>query len=233
MTETKHVKINIQGMTCAACSASVERALRRADGVVQVNVNLATNSATILCDPSVAEQSLVDIVNKTGFQGALADVDDVSVAITHTISKKRLIVALICGAVVLYIGMSHMLPVRLPLPEIIDDRYNPLNFALIQLIFTIPVLICGRNFFINGTKNLVKLHPNMDSLVMIGTTTAFLYSLYNTWTIVQGNEHGAHNLYFESAAVVVALVLLGKYLEENSKNSAKLASSFEFVRTFR
>ena len=97
--------------------------------------------------------------------------DDVSVAITHTISKKRLIVALICGAVVLYIGMSHMLPVRLPLPEIIDDRYNPLNFALIQLIFTIPVLICGRNFFINGTKNLVKLHPNMDSLVMIGTTT--------------------------------------------------------------
>ena len=223
MTETKHVKINIQGMTCAACSASVERALRRADGVVQVNVNLATNSATILCDPSVAEQSLVDIVNKTGFQGALADVDDVSVAITHTISKKRLIVALICGAVVLYIGMSHMLPVRLPLPEIIDDRYNPLNFALIQLIFTIPVLICGRNFFINGTKNLVKLHPNMDSLVMIGTTTAFLYSLYNTWTIVQGNEHGAHNLYFESAAVVVALVLLGKYLEENSKNSAKQA----------
>ena len=174
MTETKHVKINIQGI-----------------------VNLATNSATILCDPSVAEQSLVDIVNKTGFQGALADVDDVSVAITHTISKKRLIVALICGAVVLYIGMSHMLPVRLPLPEIIDDRYNPLNFALIQLIFTIPVLICGRNFFINGTKNLVKLHPNMDSLVMIGTTTAFLYSLYNTWTIVQGNEHGAHNLYFE------------------------------------
>ena len=82
-------------MTCAACSASVERALRRADGVVQVNVNLATNSATILCDPSVSEQSLVDIVNKTGFQGALADVDDVSVAITHTISKKRLIVALI------------------------------------------------------------------------------------------------------------------------------------------
>ena len=70
------------------------------------------------------------------------------------------------------------------------------------------MLICGRNFFINGTKNLVKLHPNMDSLVMIGTTTAFLYSLYNTWTIVQGNAHGAHNLYFESAAVVVALVLL-------------------------
>ncbi len=223
VTETKHIKIKIEGMTCAACSASVERALRRADGVVQVNVNLATNSASVLCDPAVPEQSLVDIVNKTGFKGTLADADDVSVAITHTISKKRLIVALVCGFVVLYIGMSHMLPVRLPLPRIIDDRYNPLNFALIQLIFTIPVLICGRNFFINGTKNLLKLHPNMDSLVMVGTTTAFLYSLYNTWTIVQGNAHGAHNLYFESAAVVVALVLLGKFLEENSKNSAKQA----------
>ena len=223
LNETKHVKINIQGMTCAACSASVERALRRADGVVQVAVNLATNSATVLCDPSVSEDSLVEIVNKTGFVGSLADSDDVSVAITHTISKRRLIVALICGAVVLYVGMSHMLPVRLPLPSIIDDRVHPLNFALIQLFFTIPVLICGRNFFINGTKNLLKRHPNMDSLVMIGTTTAFLYSLYNTFTIVQGNTHGAHNLYFESAAVVVALVLLGKFLEENSKNSAKQA----------
>ena len=210
-------------MTCAACSASVERALRRADGVLQVNVNLATNSATVLCDPSVSEQMLVEIVNKTGFSGSLADPEEISVALTHTISKRRLIVALICGAVVLYIGMSHMLPVRLPLPAIIDDRIYPLNFALIQLVFTIPVLICGRNFFINGTKNLIKLHPNMDSLVMIGTTTAFLYSLYNTFTITRGNVHGAHNLYFESAAVVVALVLLGKYLEENSKNSAKQA----------
>ena len=199
--QTKHVKIDIKGMTCAACSASVERALRRADGVLQVNVNLATNSATVLCDPSVSEQMLVEIVNKTGFSGSLADPEEISVALTHTISKRRLIIALICGALVLYIGMSHMLPVRLPLPAIIDDRINPLNFALIQLVFTIPVLICGRNFFINGTKNLIKLHPNMDSLVMIGTTTAFLYSLYNTFTITQGNAHGAHNLYFESAAV--------------------------------
>lgn len=223
MSDTKHIKINIQGMTCAACSASVERALRRADGVVQVNVNLATNSATVLCDPSVSEDLLVDIVNKTGFTGSLADADEISVAMTHTIRKNRLVVALVCGAVVLYIGMSHMLPVRLPLPSIIDDRVNPLNFALIQLVFTIPVLIAGRNFFINGSKNLVKGHPNMDSLVMIGTSTAFLYSLYNTWQIVQGNPHGAHNLYYESAAVVVALVLLGKFLEENSKNSAKKA----------
>lgn len=223
MDQTKHVKINIQGMTCAACSASVERALRRADGVMQVSVNLATNSATVLCAPAVSEDSLVEIVNKTGFVGSLAEEDEISVAMTHTISKSRLIVALICGAVVLYIGMSHMLPVRLPLPQLIDDRVHPLNFALIQLFFTIPVLIAGRNFFINGSKNLVKLHPNMDSLVMIGTSTAFLYSLYNTWQIVKGNPHSAHNLYFESAAVVVALVLLGKFLEENSKNSAKKA----------
>lgn len=223
MNETKHVKINVQGMTCAACSASVERALRRVDGVVQATVNLATNSATVLCDPSVSPEHLVEVVNKTGFTAALADEDEVNVALTHTISRKRLITALICGAVVLYIGMSHMLPVRLPLPAIIDDRINPLNFALIQLVFTVPVLICGRNFFINGMKNLIKRHPNMDSLVMIGTTTAFLYSLYNTFTIVQGNAHGAHNLYYESAAVVVALVLLGKFLEENSKNSAKKA----------
>lgn len=223
MSDTKHIKINIQGMTCAACSASVERALRRAEGVVQVSVNLATNSATVLCSPETDENTLVEIVNKTGFVGSLADEEEISVAITHTIGKRRLIVALIFGALVLYIGMSHMLPIRLPLPAIIDDRIHPLNFALIQLVFTVPVLICGRNFFINGFKNLVKLHPNMDSLVMIGTGTAFLYSLYNTFTIVQGNAHGAHNLYFESAAVVVALVLLGKFLEENSKNSAKQA----------
>lgn len=88
LNETKHVKINVQGMTCAACSASVERALRRVDGVVQATVNLATNSATVLCDPSVSPEHLVEVVNKTGFTAALADEDEVNVALTHTISKR-------------------------------------------------------------------------------------------------------------------------------------------------
>ena len=225
MENIQHIKVNIEGMTCAACSASVDRALRRLDGVAEVNVNLATNSATVICTQEVPPQTIVETVNKTGFHGSLAQEDEINVAMSHNISPRRLAIALFCGAIVMYIGMSHMLPVRLPLPSIIDDRVNPLNFALIQLILTIPVIICGRNFFVNGAKNIVKLHPNMDSLVAIGTTTALLYSLYNTFQVAAGNTHSAHSLYYESAAVVVALVLLGKFLEERSKNSAKKAIS--------
>ena len=174
MENIQHIKVNIEGMTCAACSASVDRALRSLDGVAEVNVNLATNSATVICTQEVPPQTIVETVNKTGFHGSLAQEDEINVAMSHNISPRRLAIALFCGAIVMYIGMSHMLPVRLPLPSIIDDRVNPLNFALIQLILTIPVIICGRNFFVNGAKNIVKLHPNMDSLVAIGTTTALL-----------------------------------------------------------
>ena len=115
-----------------------------------------------------------------------------------------------------------MLPVKLPLPAVLDMHENPLNFALAQLILTVGILICGRKFYIVGFKTLFRGYPSMDSLVAIGTGSAFLYSLVMTVLIPEHPEY-ARNLYYESAAVVVTLVMLGKYVESRSKGKTSEA----------
>ncbi len=215
------IRLSIDGMTCAACSASVERALNRKSGVDSAVVNLATNTATIYSDGSITEQQLITAVEKAGFGAEIAK--DSIEQDKFRISTTQLVVALLFGGLELYIGMSHMLPIPLPLPDIISMEHNAVNFALVQLVLTVIVLVAGAKFFVSGIKNIIARHPNMDSLVAIGTGTAFIYSIYNTILVIGGSAHSAHNLYYESAAVVVALVLLGKYLEERSKSAAKKA----------
>lgn len=136
---------------------------------------------------------------------------------------KRRVVTAICFAVpLLYISMGHMLPFTLPLPAFMQMDKNPLNFALAQLILTVPVLICGRKFYLVGIRSLLKGNPNMDSLVAIGTGSAFIYSLVMTFGI-PGDHMKAHQLYYESAAVVVTLVMLGKFMESRSKGKTSEA----------
>ncbi len=215
-------RFSVGGMTCAACSASVERALKRRKGVTLAAVNLAMNTATVHTDGSISQSELISAIEKAGFSAVVFKNEFKETE--FNISTKRLVFALIFGILELYIGMSHMLPIPLPLPDIIKMETNPINFALIQLILTIPVLIAGYKFFVSGVKKLISLSPNMDSLVAIGTGTAFIYSIFSLVDLILNqNMHSAHNLYFESAAVVVAFVLLGKYLEERSKNAAKQA----------
>ncbi len=222
--ENKTIRLSIEGMTCAACSAAVEKALGRKKGVESAVVNLATNAATIQTDGTVELETLITAVKRAGFEASEA-VDKPPQEEKFNISSLSLTIALIFGALELYVGMSHMLPIRLPLPQIVSDTVHPLNFAILQLILTIPVLIAGRRFFTSGVKKIIARSPNMDSLVALGTGTAFLYSLYGTYKVMQGDMHAVHSLYFESAAVVVALVLLGKYLEERSKSAARRAIS--------
>ncbi len=219
--EKNIIRLSITGMTCAACSASVERVLRKKDGVESAVVNLATNTASIYARDDIDVETLIKAIEKAGFNASLAK--DSMEQESFRIKNGQIAVALIFGALELYVGMSHMLPIRFPLPSIISDIENPLNFALIQLILTIPVLIAGHKFFTSGFKKLFALHPNMDSLVAIGTGSAFIYSIVNTVRAFMGDLHAVHNLYYESAAVVLALVLLGKFLEERSKKAAKKA----------
>ena len=136
--------------------------------------------------------------------------------------KRRVITAVLFALPLLYISMGHMVPFPLPLPSLIDMYESPLGFALAQLILTVPILICGRKFYIVGLRTLFKGHPNMDSLVAIGTGSAFIYSLVMTARIPQ-NPMNAHHLYYESAAVVVTLVMLGKYMESRSKGKTSEA----------
>lgn len=136
--------------------------------------------------------------------------------------KRRLIGAICLAIPLLYVSMGHMVPIPMPLPSVIDMHEAPFNFALTQLILTVCILICGRKFYIVGFKTLFRGHPNMDSLVAIGTGSAFIYSLVMT-VMIPSDPSAVHNLYYESSAVVVTLVMLGKYMESKSKGKTSEA----------
>ena len=122
----------------------------------------------------------------------------------------------------MYIAMGQMISPALPLPPFFSPHTNPVNFALIQLLLTIPVLYTGRNFFTRGFKSLALRSPNMDSLIALGSSASFLYSLFLTF-LVSSDSHYIHNLYYESAAVVLTFVMTGKYIESSSTNKTKSA----------
>ncbi len=218
----------IEGMTCASCSAAVERVTRKLPGVISSEVNLTTNKAHIVYDP--AQVKLADIklkIEKAGFTPKDIDREERSAQMNEQqeklrMQKRRLIVTICLAIPLLYISMGHMIPVTLPLPEFLHMHTHPLNFALAQLFLTVLILWNGRKFYIVGFKTLFRGHPNMDSLVAIGTGSAFLYSLAMTAQI-PGNPASAENLYYESAAVVVTLIMLGKYLEARSKGKTSEA----------
>lgn len=224
-------KYNITGMTCAACSSAVERVTRKMDGVAESNVNLTTALLTITYDETkMTPEDIIRKVDRAGFGAELyieknkeeqKEAEETSEeALRRT--KHRLICNILLAVPLLYICLGHMLPIELPLPAFMDMEHHPLVFALIQMVLTIVILINGRKFYINGFKSLFKGHPNMDSLVAIGTGSAFLYSLIMT-ILIPNDSHHAHNLYYESAAVVVTLVMLGKYMEGRSKNKTSEA----------
>ncbi len=218
----------IKGMTCASCSSAVERVTGKLDGVVSSEVNLATNKMTIAYDSSkLTPEMIMERVERAGFEAEpffeerTAGEKEEKEEALH-VMKRRLVTAVIFAAPLLYISMGHMLPFHLPLPKALGMHTEPMNYALAQLVLTVIVLICGRKFYIVGFRTLFRGHPNMDSLVAIGTGSAFLYSLVNTLLILSDHRY-VENLYYESAAVVVTLVMLGKYMEARSKGKTSEA----------
>lgn len=219
--EEKHYRLKIEGMRCAACSAAVERSLSGAEGVSSCSVNLALATAEVTGSDTFDLNAATAALLKLGYKATLMKSDDAAVTQSKEYHPAAVFIGLFFGALVMYIGMSHM--IFLPVPAFLDMHLFPQGFALSQLLCCLPVLFVGRRFLTVGIKRLFSLHPNMDSLVALGTGSAFLYSLYHTVLIFSGHPEAAHALYFESAAVVLALILLGKFLEEKSKNRAKNA----------
>lgn len=230
-TESKNTELFIEGMTCASCSAAVERAVKKLDGITAAQVNLATNTGTFSFDPALV--SLPQI--KSAIVNAGYTPKDIEGEKTRTEQEARrdeeegkmrirLIIAVVFSAPIFYIAMSHMFPqLGLPIPYFMGSHDFPLIFALIQLALTIPVVIMGSKFYTRGIRSLFKGSPNMDSLVAIGTGSAFLYSLFATVQIYLGEFSFAKSLYFETAAVIITLVMLGKYLEAVSKGKTSEA----------
>ena len=216
----------VTGMTCAACSSRVERVLNKMEGVTKAEVNLATEDLHVDYDDSkLNTQDIIGKIEKAGY-GAYEVKEDTKIDETDKEEainslKKRFVLSLVFAVPLLYISMGHMMGA--PLPNIIDPMNNAMNFALIQLILVIPVMIVGRKFFISGFKNLVHLSPNMDSLIAIGTSAAFLYGIYAIVKIAGGDTHFSMDLYFESGATILTLITLGKYLEAKTKGKTSEA----------
>ena len=210
----------IIGMSCAACSASVNRVITRLDGVTECDVNLITGKMTVIYDETKTGQAdFVRVVEKAGF-GIEPDVQKQEKK-PEKKEKENSVLPILITAVfsglLLLISMGPMLINGFPLPSFIDPEINPYNYAITQLLLTLPALFTGRKFFIKGIPLLFRGHPNMDSLVAVGAGASFIYSIVMTYTIVN-NHHAIHNLYFESVAVVITLVMLGKYFEGRSRN---------------
>ena len=224
----REVTIPIAGMTCSACSNAVQRALKKIDGVEDASVNFATEKAVIKYNADIVRISnLKNTIEKAGYTPLDLEVEEATDKEKDRREKEiktlwtKFILAAIFTIPLFYISMGHMMGA--PLPKIIDPQYNPLNFALAQLFLTIPVMLVGYKFYTIGFKTLFKGSPNMDSLIAIGTGAAFVYGLYAVAEIAKGNHDMAMDLYFESAGVIITLILLGKYLESVSKGKTSEA----------
>lgn len=216
----------IEGMSCAACSSGVERVTRKLDGVRRSDVNLTTAKMVIEYDESkVTPEMIMSKVKKAGF--------GIRPYVFTPISERRdtddddlrarlgdLIGAGILTAILLYISMGQMMFHGVPVPSFADMHANPMSFAVTQLILATPVLYFGRRFFTSGINALVHLNPNMDSLVAIGSGVSYIYSIYIMF-LMRGDASLVHQLYFESSATVLTLVMLGKYMEARSKKKTK------------
>lgn len=213
----KKTTVLIEGMSCAACSRGVERSVSKVNGVSDVTVNLTTNSAAVVYENKQCELSDIEAaVVRAGFKVVKnKEAATENAAKNEKMSKINLIVALIFSIPLFFISMGHMIGISLP--GAISPDSNPVRFALIQLVLVIPVLIAGRKFFINGVRAVLHKNPNMDTLVAMGSSSAFIYSLIMTAKIISDNDGHSHHLYFESAGMIITFILIGKMLEAISK----------------
>lgn len=220
----KTYTFRVEGMTCSVCSARVERVTKKLNGVKSSVVNLATEKLTIEIDEDeIGYGQIKEAVDKAGYK--LIKEEETTVENKKLNASeyllRRFIVSAIFAVPLLIITMGHM--IGMPLPYIIDSMYSPLNFAIIQLALTLPIMTMGYKFYKVGIKNLVKLSPNMDSLIAISTLAAVIYSIFGIYKISIGETKYAMHLYFESAAVILTLITLGKYLESISKGRTSQA----------
>ncbi len=224
--DNKEVTIKISGMTCASCAANAQKSINKLDGIIEANVNIATNKAKVVFDSKKTSVSDIEnAIKDAGFKPESAEQSNKNTEDSNEKEIKTLfwkfIISLVFSVPLLLIAMGHMF--GLPLPEIIEPMHNPLNFALIQIVLVTPSVIVGYKFYTVGFKMLFRRTPNMDSLIAIGTSAAIIYGIIATIMISKGYTEFSKDLYFETAGVIITLILLGKYLEAVSKGKTSNA----------
>ncbi|WP_298730113.1 heavy metal translocating P-type ATPase [uncultured Granulicatella sp.] len=226
---SKQKEYIIEGMSCASCAMTIENAVSKIPGVDKASVNLATEIMTVEANDSVTTEDIAKVVDGVGYSARprgksveeeLEEKNEKKEAHLREM-KRNLTISAIFTVPLLFIAMADM--VGIPMPAFLSPMQSPVSYALIQLALVLPIVWIGRRFFVDGFKALSKGHPNMDSLVALGTSAAFLYSLYGTYHVLEGHAHFAMNLYYESAGVILTLITLGKYFEDVSKGKTSMA----------
>lgn len=217
----KKIILSIDGMTCSACSNGLEKYLNKQNGVINASVNLVMANASIDYDEKILDQEKLEkYVKQAGFT-SLGIFKEFKIQKQGKKEKVKFIIFTILAIVLMYVSMGHM--ANLPTPEILNPHTNPVVYTITLLVLTIMFLIYGFDILKNGYKNLIHKIPNMDTLVAIGVMSSFLYSLYGMYMILQGNHEHTMNLYFESSAIVIYFIKLGRYLDGISKDRTKEA----------
>ena len=219
----KKVLLKIDGMTCSACSSGLEKYLNKQDGIVQASVNLIMNNANIEYDDTKLTLEQVEkFVEKAGFESL--GIDNFEKQEKKKSNQKYALIALtVISIIILYISMAQM--VGLPALPYLSMMEHPLNYAICLFVLTTICITFGWDIIKNGYKNLIHKTPNMDTLVMVGVLASYIYSIYGTIETIQGHTMHVHSLYFESSAIVIFFIKIGRYIENKNKDRSKEALS--------
>jgi len=217
--------LKITGMTCAACAARIEKVVGKIEGVDQISVNLATEKASVSYDPDKTSLPIIqEKIENIGYGAGIIEekklVDEDKMRKEKEIRTlwTKFIVSVVFAVPLLYFAMGSMIDwLMFPIPEFFDPMNFPMHYAILQISLTIPIVAAGYRFYTVGYKAILSRSPNMDSLIAMGTTAAIVYSLYSVYRITEGNAGAVEGLYFETAGVIITLILLGKSLEAVSK----------------
>lgn len=217
----KKIVLSIEGMTCSACSNGLEKYLNKQDGIKQATVNLVMATANIEYDEKILNiEKLDEFVKKAGFK-SLGEFKEIKIENKGKKQKINFICFTILAIILMYVAMGHM--INLPSLKVIDVHHNPIGYTICLFTFTVAFIVYGFDILKNGYKNLIHKTPNMDTLVSIGVLSSFFYSLYSMVLIFNGDNSAIHHLYFESSAMVIYFIKLGRYIDGISKDKTKEA----------
>ena len=217
----KNIILEIEGMTCSACSNGLEKYLNKQNGIINANVNLVMSNASIDYDENILDKEKIEkYVKQAGFTSK-GIFKGFKIEKKNKVEKLQFIIFTVLAIILMYVSMGHM--INLPILKIFDSHHSPIIYAVTLFILAILFLIYGYDILKNGYKNLIHRIPNMDTLVAIGVISSFLYSIYGMLKIIKGDYSYTMNLYFESSAIVIYFVKLGRYLDSMNKDKTKEA----------
>lgn len=230
-------KYDVKGMTCSACQSAVYRAVSKMDSVSDVNVNLMTNTMSVVYDETkLNDNDIIQVVKNAGYDASLQNAKAETKNSTSDVweeqlksMKLRLKISIPLTILLMYVSMGHM--INMPLPDFLTDTKGAVNFAFTQFLIALPVVIINGSYFTKGFKTLIKRSPNMDSLIAVGSSSSMIYGIFAIYKMsyslgigdLNTLHHYHHNLYFESAVMILTLITLGKYFETKSKRKTNEA----------